>query len=296
MCPCAGLRRLQTLEVGGLLTLGEERPGLLNEMLEGISSLHLRGQLLLCSDITSPSLRCLTLLFPMAGLQGAGPAAQRAFAVHGSQAQQAQGAAVWVHAVGACPQLEVLQHSANCVTAAHLRQYTRLLSLSDLLCAALPTPSSFVTALTPLTRLQHLRLTQCALLGCFLSLNSCFTMPRGVASAVPVYRHVLKGLCHMPAVSWLAIPLCIGGIRYQGGAGGFSEMLLFAGLRSLRLQLDNPPDRLFLAKEFSQLTELTMLELDQSVTAIHYGPTFSAAAPSKSCQWSIYSMCLQPAL
>lgn len=61
-------------------------------------------------------------------------------------------------------------------------------------------------------------------------------------------------------------------------------MLLFPGLRSLRLQLDNPPERLYLDKEFSKLTALTSLELGQSFTAIHYKPTFSAVASSRVLQ------------
>lgn len=52
--------------------MGEERSGLLNNMLEGITSLNLRGHGMFCSDIASPSLRCLTVIFPMAALPGAG--------------------------------------------------------------------------------------------------------------------------------------------------------------------------------------------------------------------------------
>ena len=87
------------------------------------------------------------------------------------QAQQVEGA--WVcarlHAVGDCPQLEVLRHAATRATAAHLQQYARLRSLSDLLCAALPATPSLISGLAPLTRLQHLHLTQCALSGHALS-------------------------------------------------------------------------------------------------------------------------------
>ena len=46
----------------GASHLGEEKPGLLNQILEGLTSLVLRGWTMLCSDIASPTLRCLTVL------------------------------------------------------------------------------------------------------------------------------------------------------------------------------------------------------------------------------------------
>ena len=60
----AGLPKLQHLEVHGLWyhTVAEEKPGLLNKVLEGLTSLHLRVDALHCSDITSPNLRCLTVI------------------------------------------------------------------------------------------------------------------------------------------------------------------------------------------------------------------------------------------
>ena len=61
----AGLRKLQSLEMLHASCLGEEKPGLLRRLLEGISSLHLRLEgrgPMRCGDIASPNLRCLTVL------------------------------------------------------------------------------------------------------------------------------------------------------------------------------------------------------------------------------------------
>ena len=71
-----------------------------------------------------------------------------------------------MHAVGACSKLQVLQHSAYEAAPAHLCCYGHLQSLSEVLGQARPTQGSFMAQLTPLTRLQHLRLDQCVLLGC----------------------------------------------------------------------------------------------------------------------------------
>ena len=64
-----------------------------------------------------------------------------------------------LHAVGACPQLRALHHCAWGATAAHLRQYMMLQSLSNRVTFG-PTHYSLVEGLTPLTRLQHLHLTR----------------------------------------------------------------------------------------------------------------------------------------
>ena len=60
----AGLQRLQHLEVHGSSShsVAEERPGLLNKVLGGLTGLHLRVGSMDCSDIASPNLRCLTVI------------------------------------------------------------------------------------------------------------------------------------------------------------------------------------------------------------------------------------------
>ena len=60
----AGLQKLQHLELHGSLdhSVAEEKPGLLNKVLEGLFSLHLRAAAMRCSDIASPNLRCLTVI------------------------------------------------------------------------------------------------------------------------------------------------------------------------------------------------------------------------------------------
>ena len=73
----------------------------------------------------------------------------------------------WLHAVGACPRLRALHHSAWGATAAHLRQYAMLQSLSSQTTFE-PMQPSLVEGLTPLTRLQHLHLTRCMPLACTL--------------------------------------------------------------------------------------------------------------------------------
>ena len=70
-------------------------------------------------------------------------------------------------------------------------------------------------------------------------------------------------------------------------------MLAFAGLRSLRLQLDNTPQRQYLAEGFSKLTALTTLELGASFTAYRYKPAFSAAASSQSPSQRLLLCCRQ---
>ena len=69
-----------------------------------------------------------------------------------------------LHAVGDCPQLRSLRNSVQHATAAHLGQYMMLQSLSILGPGWFPPDPiqfSFVEGLTPLTRVQHLHLTQC---------------------------------------------------------------------------------------------------------------------------------------
>ena len=70
-----------------------------------------------------------------------------------------------------------------------------------------------------------------------------------------------------------------GGHRYYSG-DGFSEMLLFEGLRTLRLRLEDPPHRLYFADGFSKLTQLNVVELHEDCKAQYNSdtPTFSASA------------------
>ncbi len=66
--------------------------------------------------------------------------------------------------MGDCPQLWSLRHSAWQATAAHLGQYMMLQSLSFLSDddrGKHPLHFSLVEGLTPLTRVQHLHLTEC---------------------------------------------------------------------------------------------------------------------------------------
>ena len=42
--------------------MAEEKPGLLNKVLEGLTSLYLSASAMRCSDIASPNLRCLTAI------------------------------------------------------------------------------------------------------------------------------------------------------------------------------------------------------------------------------------------
>ena len=71
-----GLRKLQHVEVHGSLDhiVAEEKPGLLNKVLEGLTSLHLRALSMQCSDIASPNLCYLTVIKLDSGrLPGANP-------------------------------------------------------------------------------------------------------------------------------------------------------------------------------------------------------------------------------
>ena len=71
---CAGLQKLQNMDIHGTcFSVGEEKPGLLNKMFEGLTSLHLRATSMPCSDIASPNLRCLTVIMRgLNDLPGAG--------------------------------------------------------------------------------------------------------------------------------------------------------------------------------------------------------------------------------
>ena len=73
---------------------------------------------------------------------------------------------------------------------------------------------------------------------------------------------------------------CEGGGRRYRSRNGFSEMLLFEGLKTLRLRLDNPPQRLYLAEGFSKLTELSTVELHMYDKDFRTSlmPTFSASS------------------
>ena len=62
------------------------------------------------------------------------------------------------------------------------------------------------------------------------------------------------------------------GLRYQSGPG-FSEMLPFEGLQSMRLYLDKPPQRLYFEDGFSKLAALTTVELNQSEADSYFRPT-----------------------
>ena len=69
--------------------------------------------------------------------------------------------------MGDCPKLQRLEHSAHEATASHLCRYAQLQLLSESLDRRRPEKCSFsVAELTPLSCLQHLRLTQCVLLAC----------------------------------------------------------------------------------------------------------------------------------
>ena len=53
--------------------------------------------------------------------------------------------------------------------------------------------------------------------------------------------------------------------RYQGG-DGFSEMLLFEGLETLRKRLFHPSHQLYFAEGFSKPTRLTTLEMHRHLS------------------------------
>ena len=83
----------------------------------------------------------------------------------------------------------------------------------------------------------------------------------------------------LPLMCGLAVYCACGGHRYQSG-DGFSEMLSIEGLKTLRLRLVNPPQRLYFAKGFSKLTGLTAVHLRRHRTHwpdnAPFRPTFSA--------------------
>ena len=68
-----------------------------------------------------------------------------------------------------------------------------------------------------------------------------------------------------------------GGRSYPIGSGGLSEVLSLGGLRSLRLHFKEPPEPLYLAEGFSELTALTAVELRLHDEQYHVYPklTFS---------------------
>ena len=61
---------------------------------------------------------------------------------------------------------------------------------------------------------------------------------------------------------------CDGGKHSYKSGNGFSEMLSFEGLKSLRLRLQNPPQRLYFTDGFSKLTQLNTVEILED----YYGP------------------------
>ena len=70
-CASAGLQNVQDLRLCGQVAFAEEKQGILNTVLEGVTSLHLAGSDMRCSDIASPSLRYLTALLHTRRLPGA---------------------------------------------------------------------------------------------------------------------------------------------------------------------------------------------------------------------------------
>ena len=68
----AGLRSLRALQIKGAGNFGEQQSDTLNALLQCVTTLHLRGQSMLCHDIASPALTHITVIFPaMQALPGA---------------------------------------------------------------------------------------------------------------------------------------------------------------------------------------------------------------------------------
>ena len=98
-------------------------------------------------------------------------------------------------------------------------------------------------------------------------------------------HHLARG-CMLHLWLWDSVASYDGGGRsYPAGAGGLSEVLLFRGLRSLRLQSDDPPEPLYLAEGFSELTALTAVELrlHQEQIDDYPRPTFSTLPCPHHC-------------
>ena len=181
---------------------------------------------------------------------------------------------MWLHAVGACPQLRSLHHNAWGATAAQLGQYTMLQSLSDMMRYDKTVQCSLVEGLTPLTRLQHLHLSQCVprkihLFWIAMVLRNC-----NASRPCNQTLHAPKSqLCQAFDLIWSTYHCEGAGHSYRSG-NGFSEVLHLEGLRTLRLEFVYKTKRLYFAEGFSQLTALTSVELH---SGSDYRPTFSAS-------------------
>ena len=210
--------------------------------------------------------------------------------------------------MGACPQLQRLHHNAWGATSGHLVLYMMLQLLSFEFYGREPEPvhCSLVEALMPLTRLQHLHLTQC------VPLKYSYVLNCHVAKEGRRYRHtvILQGLhpCKLLCTcqtAGFASPLLLGvvvyceggGHRYQSG-DGFSEMLLFEGLKTLQLHLANPPQQLYFAEGFSKLTGLTTVHLRRHFLQDDGSsrPTFSAFPLSVSPHFTWSGACIYTCL
>ena len=154
----------------------------------------------------------------------------------------------------------------------------------------LPIKHSRVAELTTLTRLQHLELEECVLVLYSASpgvgtckLAPCLLCLAGPKCAKPLSMSDLW-------VYKLVFNYVGGGPRYQGGAG-FSEFLLFEGLQSLKLDLHEPPQRLYFADGFSNLTALQTVELRS-----RFGdtPMFSALSLRNPLEVPTLQWCAQP--
>ena len=84
-----------------------------------------------------------------------------------------------------------------------------------------------------------------------------------------------------------------GGHRYQSGEG-FSEMLLFEGLKTLELHLADPPQQLYFAEGFSKLTGLFAVHLRRHFLQDggSFKPTFSAFPVSQSLHFPWSGACI----
>ena len=94
--------------------MGEEKPGLLNSILEGLTSLHLRGWSMLCSDIASPNLRCLTVIILDRSEHGLLPGMDGS--MHGAQQRQQADPIDLRGALCGCMQWAIVPSSRRCMT------------------------------------------------------------------------------------------------------------------------------------------------------------------------------------
>lgn len=163
----ADLTRLETFRLQGAGLIGEERPGLLADLCRNLTYLLLHGEKLSSSEpISSPSLKFLSIICPQTHkLPGAYPyPCSCAFAGHLCEIHLQQG--LWfltslpARAVGSCPELLTLIHSARDVAAADLLRLPKLTTLRDTICAPAHISQTFVMGLQPLSCLQHIQLSQ----------------------------------------------------------------------------------------------------------------------------------------